>query len=127
MPGARRIARVDLAKGESGVCGFVPAMIIPEQPKKSPEPACGRMEAVSVNGRRIIVEPEVDLEAPLRVMRGWERWDDPNSDGGASVAGDGSHRHALRLSQPCSTPAGNVEEGSAEGFVTTAEWERKEV
>ncbi|MER9600018.1 transposase [Mesorhizobium sp. M0244] len=25
--------------GEGGVCGFVPAMIVPEQPEKGPEPA----------------------------------------------------------------------------------------
>jgi len=58
--------------GEGSVCGFVPAMIVPEQPKESPEPASGRMEVVSVNGRRIIVEPDVDVEALLRIMRALE-------------------------------------------------------
>lgn len=33
-------------------------MIVPEQPKKGPEPAGGHTEVVSVNGRRVIVEPE---------------------------------------------------------------------
>jgi transposase len=58
--------------GASDVCGFVPAMIVPEQPKKGPEPAGGRMEVVSVNGRRVIVEPGVDVEVLLRIMRGLE-------------------------------------------------------
>lgn len=58
--------------GEGGVCGFVPAMIVPEQPRKGPEPSGGRMEVVSVNGRRVIVEPDVDVEALLRIMRGLE-------------------------------------------------------
>jgi transposase len=56
--------------GEGGVCGFVPAMIVPEQPKKAPE--SGRREVVSVNGRRVIVEADVDVEALLRIMRGLE-------------------------------------------------------
>jgi transposase len=59
--------------GEGGVCGFVPAVIVPEQqPKKGREPAGGRMEVVSANGRRVIVEPDVDVEALLRIMRGLE-------------------------------------------------------
>ncbi len=47
-------------------------MIVPEQPKKGLEPAGGRMEVVSVNGRRVIVEPGVDVEVLLRIMRGLE-------------------------------------------------------
>lgn len=58
--------------GEGDVCGFVPAVIVAEQPKKGPEPGGGRMEVVSVNGRRVIVEPDVDVEALLRIMRGLE-------------------------------------------------------
>lgn len=58
--------------GEGGVCGFVPAMIVPEQPKKGSEPAGGRMEVESVNGRRVIIEPDVGVEALLRIMRGLE-------------------------------------------------------
>jgi transposase len=58
--------------GDGGVCGFVPAMIMPEQPNKGPEPAGGRMEVVSVNGRRVIVGSDVDVEALLRIIRGLE-------------------------------------------------------
>jgi transposase len=58
--------------GEGGVRGFVPATIVPEQPEKGPEPAGGRMEVVSVNGRRVIVEPDVDVAALLRIIRGLE-------------------------------------------------------
>src|ERR1700704_4265025 len=36
--------------------GFVPAMIVPEQPEKRNEPGCGRIEIVSANGRRVIVD-----------------------------------------------------------------------
>lgn len=57
---------------EGGTCGFVPATIVPEQPEKSPEPAGGRMEVVSANGRRVIVEPDVDVAALLRIIRGLE-------------------------------------------------------
>ena len=60
-----------LGEGD-GVCGFVPATIVPEPPKKGSEPAGGRMEVVSVNGRRVIVEPDVDVKALLRIMRGLE-------------------------------------------------------
>src|ERR1700756_3351199 len=58
--------------GDGGVCGFVPAMIMPEQPNKGPEPAGGGMEGVSVNGRRVIVGSDVDVEALLRIIRGLE-------------------------------------------------------
>jgi transposase len=58
--------------GGGGVCGFVPATIVPEQPAKGPEPAGGRMEVVSVNGRSVIVEPDVDVAALLRIIRGLE-------------------------------------------------------
>ena len=58
--------------GEGAVCGFVPAMIVPEQPEKGSGAACGRMEVVSANGRRIIVERDVDVGALLRIIRGIE-------------------------------------------------------
>ena len=57
-----------LGEGD-GVCGFVPAMIVPEPPKNG---SGGRVEVVSVNGRRVIVEPDVDVKALLRIMRGLE-------------------------------------------------------
>lgn len=37
----------------------MPATIVPEQPEKGPEPAGGRMEGVSANGRTVIVEAVV--------------------------------------------------------------------
>jgi transposase len=58
--------------GEGEFCGFVPAMIVPGQPEKGPEPTGGRMEVVIANGRRIIVEPGVEVEALLRIIRGLE-------------------------------------------------------
>jgi transposase len=56
--------------GDGSPCDFVPAMLVPEN--KGPEPVGGRMEVVSVNGRRVIVEPTVDVEALLRIIRGLE-------------------------------------------------------
>ena len=50
--------------------GFVPAMIVAEQPEKRSEPGCGRIEIVSANGRRVIVD--CDMETLLRIMRGLE-------------------------------------------------------
>jgi transposase len=56
--------------------GFVPALIVPEvRPARE---ACaasgaGRMEVVSANGRRIIVDRDVDVDVLLRILRGLER------------------------------------------------------
>lgn len=58
--------------GEGPVCGFVPATIVPEQRGDGTEVARGRMEVVSANGRRVIVERDVDVEALLRIIRGLE-------------------------------------------------------
>lgn len=58
--------------GEGPVSGFVPAMIVPDPPGKGAEAACGRMEVVSGNGRRVIVERDVDVEALLRLIQGLE-------------------------------------------------------
>ncbi|RWK48864.1 MAG: hypothetical protein EOR47_16155 [Mesorhizobium sp.] len=55
--------------GELASAVLVPAMIVPDQRKK-PEPAGRRIEVVSVNGRRVTIEPEVDVEASFRIMRG---------------------------------------------------------
>ena len=52
--------------------GFVPAMIVPEQPEAASGPGCGRIEIVSANGRRVLVDSTVDVEALLRIMRGLE-------------------------------------------------------
>ena len=52
--------------------GFVPATIIPEQPEGGSGPGCGRIEIVSANGRRVLVDSAVDVEALLRIVRGLE-------------------------------------------------------
>src|SRR3981081_1583510 len=52
--------------------GFVPAMIVPEQPEKGTGTGCRRIEIVIANGRRAIVDCDVDVETLLRIMRGLE-------------------------------------------------------
>jgi transposase len=52
--------------------GFVPAMIVPEQPEKGTGTGCRRIEIVMANGRRVIVDCDVDVETLLRIMRGLE-------------------------------------------------------
>ncbi len=53
--------------------GFVPALLVPEvEPAAGSLPTVGRMEVVSANGRRAIVDRDVDVEALLRIMRGLE-------------------------------------------------------
>ena len=60
-------------EGQLGdIRGFVPAMIVAEQPEKRSEPGCGRIEIVSANGRRVIVDCDIDVETLLRIMRGLE-------------------------------------------------------
>ena len=54
------------------IAGFVPAVIVPEQPEKVTGLGCRRIEIVSVNGRRVIVDCDVDVESLLRIMRGLE-------------------------------------------------------
>jgi transposase len=54
-------------------CGFVPAMIAREQPKKAAVPDFGRIEIVSANGRRVIVDCDIEVEKLLRVIRGLEK------------------------------------------------------
>ena len=54
------------------VAGFVPATIEPERPEAATGPGCGRIEIVSANGRRVLVDCAVDVEALLRIMRGLE-------------------------------------------------------
>lgn len=59
--------------GRLGVpAGFVPAMIAPERPEVGNVPASGRIEIVSANGRRVLVDCAVDVEALLRILRGLE-------------------------------------------------------
>jgi transposase len=54
------------------VPGFVPAVIVPDQPEKGTGPACSRIEIVSANGRRVIVDCSVDVERLLAIIRGLE-------------------------------------------------------
>ena len=54
------------------VAGFVPAMIVPERPEKGTGLDCSRIEIVSANGRRLIVDCDVEVEVLLRIMRGLE-------------------------------------------------------
>jgi transposase len=52
--------------------GFVPAMIVPELSAKGTGSGCGRIEIVSANGRRVLVDGDVEVEALLRILRGLE-------------------------------------------------------
>lgn len=52
--------------------GFVPAITVPEQPEKGTGPGGSRIEIVSANGRRVIVDCNVDVESVLRIIRGLE-------------------------------------------------------
>ena len=54
------------------IAGFVPATIVPARPEEGSGPACGRIEIVSANGRRVLVDCAVDVEALLRIVRGLE-------------------------------------------------------
>jgi transposase len=55
-----------------GLAGFVPATIVPEPPEKNTGSGHGRIEIVSANGRRILVDGDVEVEALLRILRGLE-------------------------------------------------------
>ena len=60
-------------KGQFGdIPGFVSAMIVPEQPEKGSGLGGSRIEIVSANGRRVIVDCDIDVETLLRIMRGLE-------------------------------------------------------
>jgi len=52
--------------------GFVPAMIVPEPPEKGTRSGYGRIEIVSTNGRRVMVDRDVEVEVLLRILRGLE-------------------------------------------------------
>jgi transposase len=53
-----------------GISGFAPVVVTPDCPAPSSR---GQMEIVCVNGRRIIVDRDVDVAALLRVLAGLER------------------------------------------------------
>jgi len=55
------------------VAGFVPAIVAPEAPKERARAEPCRIEIVSANGRRVIVDGAVNVEALLRIVRGLER------------------------------------------------------
>ncbi|WP_186400853.1 transposase [Stappia sp. P2PMeth1] len=56
--------------------GFVPALVAPESPVPAPVlpslSAGGRMEVLSANGRRVIVDRDVDVDALLRIIQDLE-------------------------------------------------------
>ena len=58
--------------GRLGARPFVPAMIVPELSAKGTGSGCGRIEIVSANGRRVLVDGDVEVEALLRILRGLE-------------------------------------------------------
>lgn len=63
--------------GSIRIEGFVPALISPDVPAPVPAPlnsvvGGGRMEVLSANGRRVIVDRDVDVDVLLRIMRGLE-------------------------------------------------------
>jgi transposase len=65
-----RAWQLDIAAPGSG---FIPALVVPEPGSMaSSPPEAGRMEVVSANDRRVIVDRDVDVEALLRVMRAVE-------------------------------------------------------
>ena len=47
-------------------------MIVPEPPEKGTGSGCGRIEIVGANGRRVLVDGDVEVEALLRILRGLE-------------------------------------------------------
>jgi transposase len=59
--------------GEVG--GFVSAVVVPDVPSRidaSAPSVAGRMEIEAANGRRVIVDSNVDVAALLRIVRGLE-------------------------------------------------------
>jgi transposase len=55
------------------VAGFVAAIVAPEVRKESARAESCRIEIVSANGRRVIVDGAVNVEALLRIVAGLER------------------------------------------------------
>ena len=54
------------------IAGFVPAVIVPDRPEKGTGTDCRRIEIVIANGRRVIVDSDVDVETLLGIVRGLE-------------------------------------------------------
>ena len=64
-------------EGQLGACqvdGFVPARIVSEVQSTTERaaPATGTLEVVTANGRRVIVDHNVDVAVLLRIVRGLE-------------------------------------------------------
>ncbi|MFT4161535.1 IS66-like element accessory protein TnpA [Shinella sp.] len=53
--------------------GFIPAAIVPERPVWSGGSGCGRIEIVVANGRRVVVDRDVAVEALIRIVRALEQ------------------------------------------------------
>jgi transposase len=74
----RREFRAGLLRAE-GQFGFTPLQIAPEVPPPSPTKACrfqsgqDRVEVVLMNGRRLVVGTDVDLERLIRLVQVLER------------------------------------------------------
>jgi transposase len=75
----RKAAREGRLGNGRGVEGFIPTLLIPEPgipvAAAATKPSIaqgGLMEVVSANGRRVIVDRDVDIEALLRIVRGLE-------------------------------------------------------
>ena len=54
------------------IAGLVSAVIAPERPEGSPGRSRNRLEVVSANGRRVIVDGEVDVSQLVEIVRGLE-------------------------------------------------------
>ncbi|WP_375679911.1 transposase [Rhizobium sp. T1470] len=73
----RKAAREGRLGSGRGIEGFIPALLVPEPgiPVAATKPSMaqsGLMEVLSANGRRVIVDRDVDVEALLRIVRGLE-------------------------------------------------------
>lgn len=69
----RRAYREGRLGGGSG-SGFVPALVVPEISSHGNQSATGggRLEVVSANGRRVIVDRDVEVATLLRIVQGLE-------------------------------------------------------
>ncbi|MEH6718822.1 MAG: transposase [Aurantimonas endophytica] len=56
--------------GARSISGFVPAVVIPERPKAAA--SNGQLEIVTSNGRRVLVDCDVDADALVRIVRALE-------------------------------------------------------
>jgi len=75
----RRAAREGRLGADIGVEGFVPALLISEPATTVAETSdelakrsFSRMEVLSANGRRVVVDRDVDVEALLRIVQALE-------------------------------------------------------